>query len=112
VYEEGIEDIAAGSNRSGATQSPQQAIIWKFFGEAECADFNLALDLLKAITRPTEIGLGRRALNGGTVSNSFECEVELNSPSGCGNDTAREPLGTHRRPSFVWVNGAIRTGSL
>jgi hypothetical protein len=65
VYEEGIEDIAAGSNRSGATQSPQQAIIWKFFGEAECADFNLALDLLKAITRPTEIGLGRRALNEG-----------------------------------------------
>jgi len=103
VYEEGIEHIAACSNRGGSAQSPQEAIVWKFLRERECADFNLALDLLKALTRPTEIGLGRRALNERTVSNSFKHEVELNSPSGDGDDTAREPLGAHGRPSIVWI---------
>jgi len=51
VCEESIEDVAACSNRGGSAQSPQEAVVWKFFGEAECTDFNLALDLLQARTR-------------------------------------------------------------
>jgi len=113
MYEERIEDIAAGPNRGASAQSQQEAVVWKFFGKGECADLNLALDLLEALPSPPEIGLGRRALNGGTVSNPFKHEVETNSPSGCGDDTAREPLAAHRRPSSMWVfNGAIPAASL
>jgi hypothetical protein len=45
VYEKSIEYIATCSNRGGSAQSPQEAVVWKLFDKAECADLNLAPDI-------------------------------------------------------------------
>jgi hypothetical protein len=77
-----IEDLTTGTDRRGTGQSAKISVVWKFFGEGERTHFDLMFDRAETLTRPTKIGLGRRATNAGTISNALKYKVELDSPPG------------------------------
>lgn len=104
MCEEGVEYIIARSNRGGSAQSPQEAVVWKLVGKAKCADFDLALDFLEALTRSAQIGLRRWTLDRGAVANSFEYEVEIEFAP---RETALTPSVTTWYPSLALPHGEL-----
>jgi hypothetical protein len=106
MLEELVEDLVAELDPRSADDTAQESVIRKFFGEGERADFDLALDVLKAFAGAPQISFRRRAPDGWPVSDSFEHEVELNSSARRRDNAASEPFAAHAEflpDSAAWI---------
>jgi hypothetical protein len=90
-----IEDLVAGSDRSGAGQPSKISVVRKLFRKGKRADLNLLPYRMEALARTTQIGFRWRAANCRTISNALKHEIELNSTVRCSGDAARKPFGAH-----------------
>jgi len=68
VREELVEDLLARANLDCSAKSPEQSVVRKLLGKGECANFNLAFDMVEPLMRAPQIGFGWRTVDRRAIS--------------------------------------------
>jgi hypothetical protein len=95
VCEELVEDFAAQSDFRRATETPEESIVGKLFGEAKRAELDLTLDHLTPLSGSTQVCFRGRSFDRRPIADAIEDEVESNPAAARRNNSACEPLATH-----------------